>query len=103
MLLSGIRDIEKSGSIYLGTGLLNQEEENQRVYFVTNEERLTAEEWVQFRALNNIIFHRVCDLAEYWSDDDQEDHRDVNEGKHDESTMCWVCVSKLMQLRQYDE
>lgn len=49
-------------------GLLDEHDEKMRLYFLNNEKSLTADEKTHFILLNKMIFHRVCDLAEYGSD-----------------------------------
>ena len=43
-----------------------------RLYFLKNEQSLTADERTHFFLLNKKIFHRMCELADYGSYDNDD-------------------------------
>lgn len=70
VLFSGIKDIDYSRSVYLTLGLLDEDDEKMRLYFLSKDSKdLTAVERTHFTLLNKLIYHRVYDLAGYESDD----------------------------------
>jgi len=92
VLFSAIIGIDSSKSIYLVLGLLNEDEEIMRLYFLSKEKNLlTADERIHFILLNKKIHHRVCELADYGSDGEDKikiQNAQTYEGKYNAFFSC---------------
>ena len=72
-LFSAIIDIDYSKSMYLVLGLLNEDEEKMRIYFLSKEKYLlTADERTHCTLLNKKVLNRVCELADFGKDNVEE-------------------------------